>query len=198
MALAGCPDSFLHLPYRIDNVDQTSAHGRRDLVEPGFQEPSNRISLNHQDDDVDLEALVNDMNSSFESLYSTCSMQSETAPLLQNGQLSRSQLPSSGPSALQPTSPRQKVQRSQPVRIMAVRRLQEEEQQFRTSSLPAIPNPFPELCSPASSPVLAPGSLPQSQPASKHVSMGWNFGSSICVQTSSGLLHFEGRKKASR
>ncbi|NXM30190.1 GRB10 protein, partial [Oxyruncus cristatus] len=168
MALAGCPDSFLHLPYRIDNVDQTSAHGRRDLVEPGFQEPSNRISLNHQDDDVDLEALVNDMNSSFESLYSTCSMQSETTPLLQNGQLNRSQLPSSGPGALQPTSPRQKVQRSQPVRIMAVRRLQEEEQQFRTSSLPAIPNPFPELCSPASSPVLAPGSLPQSQPASKH------------------------------
>ncbi|NXK40573.1 GRB10 protein, partial [Piprites chloris] len=151
-----------------DNVDQTSAHGRRDLVEPGFQEPSNRISLNHQDDDVDLEALVNDMNSSFESLYSTCSMQSETTPLLQNGQLSRSQLSSSGPSTLQPTSPRQKVQRSQPVRIMAVRRLQEEEQQFRTSSLPAIPNPFPELCSPASSPVLAPGSLPQSQPASKH------------------------------
>ncbi|XP_075350232.1 growth factor receptor-bound protein 10 isoform X2 [Mycteria americana] len=168
MALAGCPDSFLHLPYRIDNVDQTSAHGRRDLVEPGFQEPSNRISLNHQDDDVDLEALVNDMNSSFESLYSTCSMQSETTPLLQNGQLNRTQLPSSGPGALQPMSPRQKVQRSQPVRIMAVRRLQEEEQQFRTSSLPAIPNPFPELCSPASSPVLAPGSLPQSQPASKH------------------------------
>ncbi|NWU16371.1 GRB10 protein, partial [Cephalopterus ornatus] len=168
MALAGCPDSFLHLPYRIDNVDQTSAHGRRDLVEPGFQEPSNRISLNHQDDDVDLEALVNDMNSSFESLYSTCSMQSETTPLLQNGQLNRSQLPSSGPGTLQPTSPRQKLQRSQPVRIMAVRRLQEEEQQFRTSSLPAIPNPFPELCSPASSPVLASGSLPQSQPASKH------------------------------
>ncbi|NWH78493.1 GRB10 protein, partial [Piaya cayana] len=151
-----------------DNVDQTSTHGRRDLVESGFQEPSNRISLNHQDDDVDLEALVNDMNSSFESLYSTCSMQSETTPLLQNGQLNRSQLPSSGSGALQPVSPRQKVQRSQPVRIMAVRRLQEEEQQFRTSSLPAIPNPFPELCSPASSPVLAPGSLPQSQPASKH------------------------------
>ncbi|XP_054237647.1 growth factor receptor-bound protein 10 isoform X2 [Indicator indicator] len=108
------------------------------------------------------------MNSSFESLYSTCSMQSETTPLLQNGQLNRSQLPASGAGALQPMSPRQKVQRSQPVRIMAVRRLQEEEQQFRTSSLPAIPNPFPELCSPASSPVLAPGSLPQSQPASKH------------------------------
>ncbi|XP_061851554.1 growth factor receptor-bound protein 10 isoform X1 [Colius striatus] len=168
MALAGCPDSFLHLPYRIDNVDQTSTHGRRDLVEPGFQEPSNRISLNQQDDDVDLEALVNDMNSSFENLYSTCSMQSETTPLLQNGQLNRSQLPSSGSGALQSMSSRQKVQRSQPVRIMAVRRLQEEEQQFRTSSLPAIPNPFPELCSPASSPVLASGSLPQTQPANKH------------------------------
>ncbi|KAM9165907.1 growth factor receptor-bound protein 10 isoform 3-T3 [Pangshura tecta] len=108
------------------------------------------------------------MNSSFESLYSVCGMQSETTPLLQNGQLNRSQLPTSGTSPLQPMSPRQKVQRSQPVRIMAVRRLQEEEQQFRTSSLPAIPNPFPELCSPTSSPVLAPGSLPQSQPASKH------------------------------
>uniref|UniRef100_A0A4W4E5G6 Growth factor receptor-bound protein 10a n=1 Tax=Electrophorus electricus TaxID=8005 RepID=A0A4W4E5G6_ELEEL len=35
------------------------------------------------------------------------------------------------------------------------RRLQE--QQYRTSSLPAIPNPFPELCSPAGSPTLCPG-----------------------------------------
>ncbi|XP_048367313.1 growth factor receptor-bound protein 10 [Sphaerodactylus townsendi] len=162
MALAGCPDSFLHHPYRIDSVDQT-AHSRRDLVQPGFQEQSSRISLNHQDDDVDLEALVNDMNSSFESLYSTYSMHSESKPLLQNGQLGRSQpQPASGTNVLQ-----QKVNRSQPVRITAVRRLQEEERQFRTSSLPAIPNPFPELCSPTSSPVLAPGSLPQSQPANK-------------------------------
>ncbi|XP_036593356.1 growth factor receptor-bound protein 10 isoform X2 [Trichosurus vulpecula] len=120
------------------------------------------------DDDVDLEALVNDMNSSFESLYSTCSMQSETAPLLQNGQHNRSQLPTSGTSALQQqASPKQKVQRSQPVHILAVRRLQEEDQQFRTSSLPAIPNPFPELCSPTNSPVLTTSSLPQNQPASK-------------------------------
>ncbi|XP_054847165.1 growth factor receptor-bound protein 10 isoform X2 [Eublepharis macularius] len=168
MALAGCPDSFLHHPYRIDSVDQT-ARSRRELVEPGFQEQSNRISLNHQDDDVDLEALVNDMNSSFESLYTTYSMHSESKSLLQNGQLCRIQPPppTSGTNLPQPLSPQQKVQRSQPVRIMAVRRLQEEEQQFRTSSLPAIPNPFPELCSPTSSPVLAPGSLPQSQPANK-------------------------------
>ncbi|XP_033027052.1 growth factor receptor-bound protein 10 isoform X1 [Lacerta agilis] len=162
MALAGCPDSFLHHPYRIDSVDQTSAHARRDLVEPGFQEQSSRLSLSHQgDDDVDLEALVNDMNSSFESLYTPYNVHSESAPLLHNGQL-----PASGTNSLQPVSPKQKVQRSQPVRIMAVRRLQEEEQ-FRTSSLPAIPNPFPELCSPTSSPVLTPGSLPQNQPANK-------------------------------
>lgn len=48
--------------------------------------------------------------------------------------------------------------------LVVSRRLQEEEQQLRTSSLPAIPNPFPELCSPASSPVLSPGSLPPGEP----------------------------------
>ncbi|XP_007659717.1 growth factor receptor-bound protein 10 isoform X1 [Ornithorhynchus anatinus] len=167
MALAGCPDSFLHHPYYQEKVDQTPTHSQRELVEPGFQEGTNRISLNHQDDDVDLEALVNDMNSSLESLYSACSRQSETAPLLQNGQHGRGQLVTSGFTSLQQVSPRQKVQRSQPMHILAVRRLQEEDQQFRTSSLPAIPNPFPELCSPANSPVLTPGSLPQNQPASK-------------------------------
>uniref|UniRef100_A0A8C7DDP6 Growth factor receptor bound protein 10 n=1 Tax=Oncorhynchus kisutch TaxID=8019 RepID=A0A8C7DDP6_ONCKI len=41
--------------------------------------------------------------------------------------------------------------------VVILRRLQEEEQQLRTSSLPAIPNPFPEL---SGSPVLSPGSLP--------------------------------------
>ncbi|XP_075414265.1 growth factor receptor-bound protein 10 isoform X2 [Tenrec ecaudatus] len=120
------------------------------------------------EDDVDLEALVNDMNSSLESLYSACSMQSETVPLLQNGRHARSPLLTVGTRALQPqASPRQKVQRSQPVHILAVRRLQEEDQQLRTSSLPAIPNPFPELCAAGSSPVLSPGSLPPSQCTTK-------------------------------
>lgn len=50
------------------------------------------------------------------------------------------------------------------------RRLQEEDQQLRTSSLPAIPNPFPELCGPGSPPVLTRGSLPPSQAAAKQVS----------------------------
>uniref|UniRef100_A0A8C1NMD9 Growth factor receptor-bound protein 10b n=2 Tax=Cyprinus carpio TaxID=7962 RepID=A0A8C1NMD9_CYPCA len=53
--------------------------------------------------------------------------------------------------------------------LYSSRRLQEEEQQYRTSSLPAIPNPFPELCSPASSPTLSSGSLPQCQPSGKYI-----------------------------
>ncbi|MGH0165924.1 UNVERIFIED_CONTAM: hypothetical protein FKN15_050055 [Acipenser sinensis] len=134
----------------------------------GYQ---NRFKFFGKNDDVDLEALVNDMNSSFESLYSTCSTQSESAPLLQNGQFIRSHIQTSGIAPMQPTSLQQKVRRSQPVHILAVRRLQEEEQQLRTSSLPAIPNPFPELCSPASSPVLSPGSLPQDQPSDKNLAL---------------------------
>uniref|UniRef100_W5LY87 Cordon-bleu WH2 repeat protein n=1 Tax=Lepisosteus oculatus TaxID=7918 RepID=W5LY87_LEPOC len=170
MALAGCPDYFLHHPNYQDNVDRAATHRPAELIGPSFQQSPNRNSPNNQDDDVDLEALVNDMNSSFESLYSTCSVQSESAPLLQNGQFHRAPLQTSGinPPA-QPTSPQQKVRRSQPMHIHAVRRLQEEEQQLRTSSLPAIPNPFPELCSPASSPVLSPGSLPQCQPSGQYI-----------------------------
>uniref|UniRef100_A0A8C2VTK4 Growth factor receptor bound protein 10 n=2 Tax=Chinchilla lanigera TaxID=34839 RepID=A0A8C2VTK4_CHILA len=70
----------------------------------------------------------------------------------------------------QPLSPRLWVQRSQPVHILPVRRLQEEDQQFRTSSLPAIPNPFPELgrtASPPNPPVLPPGSLLSNHPPAR-------------------------------
>lgn len=116
---------------------------------------------------MDLEALVNDMNASLESLYASCSMQSETVPLLQSSPQARSQQPA-GPRPFHPlASPRQKLQRSQPVHILAVRRLQEEDQQFRTSSLPAIPNPFPELCGPGSPTGLSHGSLSPIQGAAK-------------------------------
>nr|XP_035958881.1 growth factor receptor-bound protein 10-like isoform X4 [Halichoerus grypus]XP_035958882.1 growth factor receptor-bound protein 10-like isoform X4 [Halichoerus grypus]XP_035958883.1 growth factor receptor-bound protein 10-like isoform X4 [Halichoerus grypus] len=162
MALAGCPDSFLRHPYYKDQVEQTPPLSPRDLAGPGFPAPPDRLT-NHQEDDVDLEALVNDVNASLESLYPARGMQSETVPLLQNGQHARGQPPASGTRALQ-------AQRSQPVHILAVRRLQEEDQQLRTSSLPAIPNPFPELCGPGSPPVLTRGSLPPSQAAAKQVS----------------------------
>uniref|UniRef100_A0AAY5L6G4 Growth factor receptor-bound protein 10a n=1 Tax=Esox lucius TaxID=8010 RepID=A0AAY5L6G4_ESOLU len=78
----------------------------------------------NNDDDVDLEALVNDMNSSLESLYSSCSIHTETTPLLH----------------------------------VTYGRLQE--QQCRPSSLPAVINPFPELCTPPGSPVLSPTHTP--------------------------------------
>ncbi|KAL0172793.1 hypothetical protein M9458_033104, partial [Cirrhinus mrigala] len=69
-------------------------------------------------DDVDLEALVNDMNSSFESLYNTsCSVQTESTPLLHNGQPHR---PAAYHSLPQPTSPHQRLRRSQPMHILAV------------------------------------------------------------------------------
>lgn len=162
MALAGGPDSFLHHPYYQDQVEQTSPHHPRDLAGPGFPAQPDRLAP-HQEDDVDLEALVNDMDASLESLCSA----SETAPLLHNGQHARGP-PPLGARPLRPqASPRHRVPRSQPLHILAARRLQEEDQQFRTSSLPAIPNPFPELCGPGSPPVLSPGSLPPGQAAAK-------------------------------
>ncbi|XP_039091635.1 growth factor receptor-bound protein 10 isoform X2 [Hyaena hyaena] len=171
MALAGCPDSFVHCPYYQDQVEQTPPVSARrtppvSLAGPGFPAPSDRLTT-HQEDDVDLEALVNDVSASLESLYPACGMQSDTAPLLQNGQHARSPPPSGARSPQPQAAPRLQVQRSQPMHILAVRRLQEEDDQFRTSSLPAIPNPFPELCGPGSPPLLTRGSLPPSQAAAK-------------------------------
>uniref|UniRef100_A0A8C1K5T6 Growth factor receptor-bound protein 10a n=1 Tax=Cyprinus carpio TaxID=7962 RepID=A0A8C1K5T6_CYPCA len=107
--------------------------------------------------------------SSYESIYATCGTQhSDSAPLLHstdgnglhgNRVAPLPRAPSNKVSA--PHSPAHKLRRSQPMHIQAVRRLQEEELQVRPASLPAIPNPFPELCSPSGSPVLSPGSLPQ-------------------------------------
>lgn len=54
--------------------------------------------------------------------------------------------------------------------VATCRRLQEEEQQVRPASLPAIPNPFHDICSPTGSPKLGPGSLPP--PSDMHV---WTF-----------------------
>ncbi|XP_077431519.1 growth factor receptor-bound protein 10-like isoform X4 [Vanacampus margaritifer] len=185
MAVAGCPDYFLHHPkYQQDNIDRSANHRQANLIGPGFQQSANHNSPNHQEDDVDLEALVNDMNSSLENLYSTCSDQQTS--LLENGQTSTSsqqhhnhhrpthhtQLRQGhhvlSHSSTEPPSsthlPQASLRRSQPMHILAVRRLREE-QQLRTSSLPAIPNPFPELCSLAGSPVLSPGSLPPREPS---------------------------------
>ncbi|KAF7650429.1 hypothetical protein LDENG_00126330, partial [Lucifuga dentata] len=111
---------------------------------------------------------MNDMNSSMESVYST---QADTALLLNNGHAHASHhhhhhyhhahaaYPGHSqahqrPAPPLPPSSTERLQHSQPMHIQAMRCLQEE-QQFRPASLPAIPNPFPELCSPADSPILS-------------------------------------------
>ncbi|XP_059412018.1 growth factor receptor-bound protein 10-like isoform X1 [Carassius carassius] len=177
MALAGCPDYFPHHPNYQGNVDRTPSRRPSNLIGSSFQQSSNRNSLNHPEDDVDLEALVNDMASlsSYESIYATCGTQhADSAPLLHstdgnglhgNRVAPLPRAPSNKVTA--PHTPAHKLRRSQPMHIQAVRRLQEEELQVRPASLPAIPNPFPELCSPSGSPVLSPGSLPQ--PSEPHI-----------------------------
>ncbi|XP_041933422.1 growth factor receptor-bound protein 10-like [Alosa sapidissima] len=168
MALAGCPDFFVHQTNYQDKVDRSGSHQPSNLIGSGFQQSSNRNSPSHQDDDVDLEALVNDMNSSFESLYS----HTDSSPLLHNGHAhmqgpygNRGQ--AMPPQRPPPRSPGQRLRRSQPIHVHAVRRLQEEEHQVRPASLPAIPNPFPELCSPTGSPIL--DTLQQNQASDTHV-----------------------------
>lgn len=112
-----------------------------------------RLKLTHRcvlpylcllEDDVDLEALVNDMDSSLESLYSSCSgPQTESTPLLHNGQTSTSHShhhqahqhnqPRQGqhshgishispePPSSSSDSPQTGLRRSQPMHINAVR-----------------------------------------------------------------------------
>uniref|UniRef100_A0A4W5P025 Uncharacterized protein n=1 Tax=Hucho hucho TaxID=62062 RepID=A0A4W5P025_9TELE len=48
MAVAGCPDYFLHHPNYQDNVDRASNHRPADLIGPSFQKSTNRNSPNHQ------------------------------------------------------------------------------------------------------------------------------------------------------
>lgn len=84
----------------------------------------------HPDDDVDLEALVNDMTSlsPYEDLYSFKTQHSDTVPLLHNGQgtgvqINRTALPPHllNSQATATHSPARKACRSQPVHILAVR-----------------------------------------------------------------------------
>ncbi|XP_075578832.1 growth factor receptor-bound protein 7 [Pelecanus crispus] len=56
------------------------------------------------------------------------------------------------------------VKRSQPLFIHGSSRQLPEEEEPRASSLPSIPNPFPELCSPSNSPILSSPTLGQGPP----------------------------------
>ncbi|KAM9776252.1 growth factor receptor-bound protein 10-like isoform X1 [Syngnathus typhle] len=158
MALAGGPDYFLcHSNYQ-EGMDRGSSRRPEELIVPGFQRSAHPNLPHHHDDDVDLEKLVNEMN--MESVYSTTA---DTALILNNAHLPHHimHVPfvRHGPAVRRHTPPsvpaRERLRYSQPMHIQAVRCLREE-QNLRPASLPAIPNPFPELCSPTGSPILSP------------------------------------------
>ncbi|CAM5178346.1 unnamed protein product [Eretmochelys imbricata] len=100
-----------------------------------------------KDNAMDLAALRNDLPTTLDNLYQGHLEQDRTRSL-SNGHAF-------------PTGERDKagllagsdVKRSQPLVIQVNRKLKEEEP--RASSLPSIPNPFPELCSPSKSPILS-------------------------------------------
>nr|XP_057902394.1 growth factor receptor-bound protein 10-like isoform X1 [Doryrhamphus excisus]XP_057902395.1 growth factor receptor-bound protein 10-like isoform X1 [Doryrhamphus excisus] len=173
MALAGGPDYFLRHSNYQEGMDRSSSHRPEELIVPGFQRPAPPNLPHHHDDDVDLEKLVNEMNSSMESVYSN---QADTAlilnghghhhhmhaPCVRHGQALRRHTPPAVPPS------RERLRHSQPMHIQAARCLREE-QHLRPASLPAIPNPFPELCSPAGSPVLSP-----IEASDKHIVKVWS------------------------
>uniref|UniRef100_A0A8C4NNR2 Uncharacterized protein n=1 Tax=Eptatretus burgeri TaxID=7764 RepID=A0A8C4NNR2_EPTBU len=138
----------------------------------GFQPPSQRSSFGQQDDDVDLEALLNDMACSGSSSVDTGS---PAEPVL---------LPPCGPwrgdsqASSREASPRHAIHRSQPVHIHVSKNVcfrmplagRGGDDDMKAASLPSIPNPFPELCTPSCSPDLVGMSFPSHELVESHVS----------------------------
>ncbi|XP_032821628.1 growth factor receptor-bound protein 14-like isoform X1 [Petromyzon marinus] len=123
-----------------------------------------------KEDDVDLEALVNEMSVS--SPAATSAADGPTSQQQHRGEARTAatqakrgppagSAPGSGASSPVHVSPRQGLRRSLPMHIKAFRLLQQEDRQ--SSSLPAIPNPFPELGSPGGSPLRDGAFLPEEQ-----------------------------------
>ncbi|KYO44243.1 growth factor receptor-bound protein 7 isoform B [Alligator mississippiensis] len=100
------------------------------------------------DNDMDLGALQNNVNTTLDNLYQG-SLEQERARSLPNGNA----FPLSERGDKADVLAGSDMKRSQPLLIHMNRKLKEEEP--RASSLPSIPNPFPELCSPSNSPILS-------------------------------------------
>ncbi|XP_060704613.1 growth factor receptor-bound protein 7-like isoform X1 [Hemiscyllium ocellatum] len=96
------------------------------------------------DADMDFMALEQTVSTRLDNLYQAGGLQKDEAVTLPNGHLAMSQ-PAPWATSVVP--------RSQPVHIQVKRQLKEEE--LQTTSLPTIPNPFPELCSLSNSPNLS-------------------------------------------
>ncbi|XP_064421442.1 growth factor receptor-bound protein 7 isoform X2 [Latimeria chalumnae] len=125
-----------------ENVEKTSGCRLREWIR---RRP--RLANHNHDDDMDLGTLEHNLNMTLDGLYKD-GLQNDKAVHLHNGR----QLPNvRSEEAAEPLT--LGVKRSHPVRIQTNRKLKEEEP--HTSSLPTIPNPFPELCSPSKSPILS-------------------------------------------
>ncbi|XP_033024728.1 growth factor receptor-bound protein 7 isoform X2 [Lacerta agilis] len=108
---------------------------------------------------MDLGTLQNNINSTLDNVYEDGLESDNSRPLSNSNPLCNGEQASllTGGDV---------VKRSQPLLIQANRKLKEEEQQQqqRALSLPSIPNPFPELCSPSNSPILSNSSLGPGSP----------------------------------
>nr|XP_028607868.1 growth factor receptor-bound protein 7 isoform X1 [Podarcis muralis] len=111
-----------------------------------------------KDNDMDLGTLQNNINSTLDNVYEDGLESDHSRPLSNSNPLCNGEQASllTGGDV---------VKRSQPLLIQANRKLkEEEEEQQRALSLPSIPNPFPELCSPSNSPILSNSSLGPGSP----------------------------------
>uniref|UniRef100_UPI00398EADAE growth factor receptor-bound protein 7-like isoform X2 n=1 Tax=Pristiophorus japonicus TaxID=55135 RepID=UPI00398EADAE len=125
-----------------ENVERRPICRLRDWIRGQLPVLSSDTSTKHQAE-MDVMGLEQEVSTRLDNLYRVGNLQKDASSILPNGHMTSSR-PDPQPTLL--------VQRSQPVHIQVKRKLKEEE--LQTASLPTIPNPFPELCSPASSPTL--------------------------------------------
>ncbi|XP_055512734.1 growth factor receptor-bound protein 7-like isoform X4 [Leucoraja erinacea] len=111
----------------------------REWIKGHPQVLSSDSTAGYQDADMDIVVLERSVSTRLGNLY-----QKDAESLLPNGHRTAS------PTDLHPAL---RTHSSQPLHIPVHRQLKEEE--FRTASLPTIPNPFPELCSHPSSPTFS-------------------------------------------
>ncbi|XP_043530642.1 growth factor receptor-bound protein 7-like isoform X3 [Chiloscyllium plagiosum] len=126
------------------NLEKRPICRLREWIRGQSQVLPNDTTPKRQDADMDFMALEQTVSTRLDNLYQAGNLQKDEAVTLPNGHLAMSQ-PAPWATSVVP--------RSQPVHIQVKRQLKEEE--LQTTSLPTIPNPFPELCSLSNSPNLS-------------------------------------------
>ncbi|XP_066484518.1 growth factor receptor-bound protein 7 isoform X2 [Tiliqua scincoides] len=148
-----CPEhkrSRSVVSYYKENVESTTLGLR---LQEWIHGGSHCFSIQHprKDNDMDLGTLQNNLNSTLDNVYED-DLEPDCARTLSNSN------PLSNSEQANLLTGGDIVKRSQPLLIQTNRKLKEEEVPCALS-LPSIPNPFPELCSPSNSPILSNSSL---------------------------------------